>query len=142
MKDGVRSAPEKPVPGVTGVQPARETELARLERVARVLDASVRVPGTPLSVGLDSLIGLVPLIGDLATTFVSLWIVYRGWRLGARRATVARMLGNVGLDFLIGSVPLAGDLFDVAWKANLRNVRLLRRELGPPDAAASGEQRR
>jgi hypothetical protein len=106
-----------------------EAELERLEKLAIQLDTSFKIPFTRFRVGLDSIIGLVPGVGDVGTGCVSSWIVYNGWRLGASKPTVIHMLWNLGLDVLIGSVLLMGDIFDVAWKANLRNVILLRRNL-------------
>jgi hypothetical protein len=73
--------------------------------------------------------GLVPGIGDAVTTAVSLWIVYEAHQLGAHKHVVARMLGNVALDGVVGAVPLVGDAFDVAWRANRRNIRILREHL-------------
>lgn len=102
-----------------------KAELARLERLARLLDASIRVPGTRYTIGVDALVGLLPGVGDALTAAVGLWIVHRSRRAGASRATLVRMLGNVGVDLVAGTVPVAGDLFDAVYKANLRNVRLL-----------------
>ena len=104
-------------------------ELARLRKLATLFDASIPVPGTGFSFGLDALIGLLPGGGDLVSSAVSLWIIIRGRRLGARRRTVLRMLWNLLLDFVIGAIPLAGDLFDAFWKANLRNLALIERDL-------------
>lgn len=106
-----------------------ERRLRRLRRLSELLDSAVRVPGTDRRVGLDALVGLVPGVGDALTALVSLLVVAEGYRLGASRLTLLRMLANVAVDYAVGSVPLAGDLFDAAWKANERNVRLLEREL-------------
>lgn len=99
--------------------------LARLRRVARLMDSSFGLPGTRFRLGLDSLFGLAPVAGDAASALVSLYIVWEARRLGAPTALIARMLGNVAADTLGGSVPLFGDLFDVAFKSNLRNLALL-----------------
>lgn len=106
-----------------------DAELERLEKLATLLDTSFKIPYTDFKVGLDSIIGLVPGVGDLGTGFVSLWIVFHGWQQGASGTTILRMLLNVGLDVFIGLFPLVGDIFDVAWKANVRNVKLLRSNL-------------
>lgn len=106
-----------------------KAELRRLVRLARLMDASFSIPGTRFRFGLDALIGLIPGVGDIAMTLFSLWIVYRGRRLGASARTTWRMLWNVALDLIGGAVPVVGDLFDAAWKANQRNVALLLEEL-------------
>lgn len=99
--------------------------LARLRRVARLMDSSFGLPGTRWRLGLDSLFGLAPVAGDAASALVSLYIVWEARRLGAPTTLIARMLGNVAVDTLSGSVPLLGDLFDAAFKSNLRNLTLL-----------------
>lgn len=100
-------------------------KIHRLERLAWLLDSSIRIPGTRLSIGLDALIGLVPFLGDLLGVLVSSYILAEAARLGAGRGVLARMAFNIAVEGLVGLVPLAGDLFDAAWKANQRNVRLL-----------------
>jgi hypothetical protein len=107
-------------------------ETDRLARLAWLLDASIPVPGTRFRVGLDALIGLVPVLGDLAGVALSGYILAEAARLGASRSVLARMAFNVALEGLVGLVPLAGDVFDAAWKANQRNVRLLARFLERP----------
>ncbi len=107
----------------------REQRLLRLDALANLLDTAFIVPGTNIRFGIDALIGLVPGIGDIVTTAISLFIVREAHALGASRIVVARMLGNVALDGVVGAVPLFGDLFDVAWRANRRNVALLRQHL-------------
>ena len=102
-----------------------EERLNQVRMIARMMDDSFRVPGTKIRFGLDTILGLVPGLGDVVTSAISLLIVHHAWQSGASKLTIARMLGNVGVDFLIGSVPVAGDLFDFAWKANRRNARLL-----------------
>lgn len=99
--------------------------LARLRRLAWLMDGALRVPGTRFRFGLGGLIGLPPGLGDAALAGMSLLIVWEAWRMGAPKALVTRMLGNVGIEFAVGSVPVIGDLFDMAFKANLRNLALL-----------------
>jgi hypothetical protein len=106
-----------------------ERERERLRWLARLMDARFVIPGVGARVGLDGLIGLIPGIGDTAGMLVSAYIVYRGHRLGAPPSLVGRMAANVAIDYLVGSVPVLGDLFDVAFKANMRNVDLLDRWL-------------
>jgi hypothetical protein len=96
-----------------------------LNRLAWLLDSSIPIPGTRFSIGLDALIGLVPSLGDLIGVALSTYIVGEAARLGASRSVLARMVFNVAVEGLAGLVPLAGDVFDAAWKANQRNVRLL-----------------
>jgi Domain of unknown function (DUF4112) len=107
----------------------REQRLARFEAIAKLLDVAFVVPGTNIRYGIDGLIGLVPVIGDIVTTAISLWLVREARELGAPWYLTARMLGNVALDGVVGMVPFAGDAFDVMFRANMRNVRLLRRWL-------------
>jgi hypothetical protein len=98
-----------------------------------MMDEAVRVPGTPLRIGLDGLLGLIPGVGDLAGGLLSSWFIVAAARLGAPPSVLARMGLNIGLDAVTGAVPLAGDLFDFAWKANRRNLALLERHLAEPD---------
>jgi hypothetical protein len=107
----------------------REQRIARLEALAQLLDVAFIMPGTNIRYGIDGLIGLIPVVGDLITTAISLWIVREARALGAPWHVTARMLGNVAIDGTIGLVPLAGDAFDVMFRANMRNIRLLRRWL-------------
>jgi hypothetical protein len=110
------------------LDPARKR---RLDRLAWVLDASIPVPGIG-RIGLDGLIGLVPGIGDAVGLVLSSYILIEAARLGVTPATLVRMAGNIGLETLVGSVPVIGDLFDMAWKANLRNMDLLDAHLREP----------
>jgi hypothetical protein len=107
----------------------REQRLARLEAVARLLDVAFIVPGTNIRYGIDGLIGLIPVVGDLIAVALSLWLVREARLLGAPWHVVTRMLGNVALEGVIGMVPVAGDAFDVLFRANMRNARILRRWL-------------
>jgi Domain of unknown function (DUF4112) len=105
----------------------REQRLARLDALANLLDVAFIVPGTNVRYGIDGLIGLIPVIGDIITTAISLWLVREARALGAPWHLTMRMLGNVALDGVVGAVPLVGDAFDVMFRANVRNVKLLRR---------------
>jgi hypothetical protein len=107
-----------------------EREQAR--KLARLLDTAVRVPGTNLRVGLDPILGLIPGAGDLVGGALSAYVLLLAARAGASRTVLLRMLGNLGVDSLVGTVPLLGDLFDVGFKANARNVRLLDEHLERP----------
>ncbi len=98
------------------------------EMVARLLDDAVRVPGTRLRFGADSVIGfLLPVAGDAVTGFGSLVILVAAWRARVPTVTLGRMVMNIGIDAVVGSVPVVGDAFDLVWKANRANVELLRR---------------
>jgi Domain of unknown function (DUF4112) len=107
----------------------REQRLARLETLATLLDIAFILPGTKVRYGIDGILRLIPVIGDLFATAFSLWLVREARALGAPWHLTARMLGNVAVDGVVGMVPLAGDAFDVLFRANMRNVRLLRRWL-------------
>jgi Domain of unknown function (DUF4112) len=117
--------------GQAGANPfgnlTREQRLARLDGLAKLLDVAFIVPGTNIRYGIDGLIGLIPVIGDIITTAISLWLVREARALGAPWHITARMLGNVAVDGVVGLVPVAGDAFDVMFRANVRNVRMLKR---------------
>jgi hypothetical protein len=114
----------------------RESDDARRVQVlARALDSAIRIPGTKITFGLDSIIGLVPGAGDLASAVLSGYIVLASARMGVPPSVVTRMILNLGVDTLVGSVPLLGDLFDVGFRANLRNAALLDRHLADPASA-------
>ena len=107
----------------------------RLQKLAWLLDSSVPVPGTRFTIGLEALIGLVPVLGDLVGVLLSSYIVSEAARLGVGKSILARMTFNVVVEGLAGMVPVAGDLFDAAWKANQRNVALLNEYLEQPRRA-------
>ncbi len=108
---------------------SRQERIARIDALATLLDTAFVIPGTQIRFGLDALIGLVPGIGDAITTVLSLFIVNEARALGAPPLLIARMLANVAFDGVVGAVPLAGDAFDVAFRANRRNMALLRAHL-------------
>ena len=119
--------------GQAGADPfanlTREQRLARLDAIARLLDVAFIVPGTKIRYGIDGLIGLIPVVGDIITTAIALWVVREARALGAPWHITARMLANVAVDGVVGLVPVAGDAFDVMFRANVRNVRMLKRWL-------------
>jgi Domain of unknown function (DUF4112) len=110
-------------------QLTREQRLKRLEAVATLLDIAFILPGTKIRYGVDGIIGLIPVVGDIIATALSLWVVREARALGAPWHLTARMLGNVAIQGVVGTVPVAGDAFDVLFRANMRNARLLRRWL-------------
>ncbi len=107
----------------------REQRIARIDALATLMDTAFLIPGTNVRFGLDALIGLIPGIGDAVTTIISLFIVSEARALGAPPLLVARMVANVFIDGVVGAVPLAGDAFDVMFRANRRNMALLREHL-------------
>lgn len=111
-----------------GVRETRE----RLKQLAWLLDSSIPVPGTRFTIGLEALIGLFPFLGDLVGVLLSSYILGEAARLGAPKSVLWRMGFNVGLEGVVGIVPVAGDVFDAAFKANQRNVRLLEGWLEDP----------
>lgn len=106
-----------------------ERARARLEAIARVLDSAWRVPGTDLRFGADAALNLLPGLGLVASKGVSAYLIWEARRLGVPFGTLLRMVGNVGLDAVISAVPLAGWVGDVFFRANLRNMALLRAHL-------------
>jgi hypothetical protein len=109
---------------------AREiVDISDLERLADWLDTRFRIPGLGWRFGLDSVIGLIPGVGDGLTALLSLYIIGRAHQLGGSRWLLARMGWNVAIDTLLGAIPIVGDLFDLAHKANTKNLRLLLRDL-------------
>ena len=103
--------------------------LRELDNIASWMDAKFSVPGTDIRFGLDSLIGVIPGIGDTIGMAVSGYIFHRAVQKGVPHHIKLQMIFNIFIDWLIGLIPLLGDLFDVKWKANIRNVELLRRHL-------------
>jgi len=108
-----------------------------LQRLSRWLDSSITLPGG-VRIGWDAIIGLVPFVGDLTGLIISLYIVAGSFRAGASFSTILRMLLNVGLEAVIGAVPLIGDVFDMFFKANIRNIQLLENQFA--DAAPVNKQ--
>lgn len=113
----------------SGAQHARRQHLSQL---AWLLDSAIPIPGTRFTIGLDALLGLIPVLGDLIGVFISSYIVKEAARMGAPRIVLMRMAANVGIEGIVGVVPFVGDAFDAAWKANQRNVRLLDAWLAQP----------
>ena len=100
--------------------------LKRLDRLARVMDAAIAIPGTRISLGADAVVGLVPGVGDLLAKIASAYILYEAHQMGIPKHKLLRMGGNVLIDLVFGAVPVAGDVFDVFWRANLRNMKIVR----------------
>jgi len=111
---------------------------ARIAALARLMDSLIPLPGTGIRVGADAIIGLVPVAGDLLAGGISLYLIWEAKRLGASKFVLWRMVANTLLDTAIGAVPIAGDIFDLAFRANMKNVRLLQRHLERRGRAARG----
>ena len=105
------------------------------DQLTHWMDEAVRIPGTNIRFGLDALIGFfVPGLGDAASGVASVSLLVLALRLGIPRVVLARMILNLGIDALVGAIPLLGDLFDVGWKANRKNIDLIKRYEGDPTA--------
>ena len=114
--------------------PDRSRALAEVEALAWLLDNSIPVPGSGgRRFGIDAVIGLIPGIGDLVSGAVSLFVVWRAARLGLPAVAVARMLATTAVDLAVGAIPIVGDAFDLWFKANTRNLGVMRRHLERPD---------
>lgn len=110
-------------------QEEKQAALARLNRFSQLADNAIGIPFTRFRVGLEPIIGLVPVLGDLAGLIMSFYVLLEAQRAGASAQVKQRMVRNILIDFFGGLVPIVGDAFDFAWKANVRNTQLLREHL-------------
>jgi Domain of unknown function (DUF4112) len=110
--------------------PSRADALARITVLARLLDSAILIPGTNRRIGLDAVIGLVPGTGDVVSAVLASYIIWEARQLGLPRWKIARMIGNLAFDTAFGVIPIAGDVFDVFFKANMRNLRIIHNHLG------------
>ena len=117
----------------------RSRSLAEVEAMAWLLDNSIPVPGTGRRFGIDAIVGLVPVVGDIVSAGMGLFVVWRASRIGLPRIVVMRMLSVSAVDFAIGSIPLIGDAFDLWFKANTRNLALLRRHIERPETSTRND---
>lgn len=101
----------------------------RIEAMEAMLEGLFVIPGTNRRVGLDSLVGLIPVVGDVATAAMGAWIVWEARNLGMPKWQLARMAANVGFDTVVGAIPFAGDVFDFLFRSNTKNLRIIRRHL-------------
>ena len=113
------------IPELEPYEDEYSAQLQRIEKLAQLFDARFEIPGTKIRFGWDGLIGLLPGVGDTLTLLPQLYLVFEALRLKLGRATLLKMLLNVLIDWLVGSIPVLGDLFDVAFKSNLRNAKLV-----------------
>jgi len=102
-----------------------EERMGRLRLLSQRLDHSITVPGTKYKIGVDPIIGLIPGGGDIFGAILSIYIMYSGIKMGVPRSTVNKMFKNILLEFIIGCIPVVGDLFDIVWKSNQKNVKLI-----------------
>ena len=101
----------------------------RLEGMERLLERAFTIPGINRQVGLDSIVGLVPGIGDMVTAAMGAWLIWEARNLGMSKFQLARMAANLGIDTAVGAIPLAGDLFDFLYRSNSKNLRIVKRHL-------------
>ena len=134
----VTPAPLRPAPEIGVVERER---LERLRRLGYLLDNAIPIPGTPFRIGWESIIGLVPGVGDLVGGGFSAYIVLQAARMGVPRSLLARMGWNLLVDLAVGAVPFLGDLFDAGFKANMRNLALLEQHARQPTAARRASRR-
>lgn len=106
-----------------------QKRLKRVEAFARLMDAQFKIPLTPITIGVDGLIGIVPFVGDGVSFLLALYPVMEAHRMGATNHLKIKMLLNILIDTAIGSIPIIGDIFDIGFKANLRNAQLIREAL-------------
>jgi len=105
---------------------ARRAAVDRIDMLATLFDTALVIPGTGIRFGIEALLRLIPGFGDFAASALSFYLLYEATRLGVPRLLIVRMLANVVIEWGIGTVPVAGDVFDVFFRANRRNVALLR----------------
>jgi hypothetical protein len=101
----------------------------RVEALEQLLERSFHIPGTKVPVGLDSIVGLIPVVGDLITAAMGAYIVWEGRNLGMSKFQLVRMTANVGIDTALGAIPFVGDAFDFIWRSNSKNLRIIKRHL-------------
>ena len=101
----------------------------RIEAMELLLERAATIPGTRFRIGLDSILGLVPVVGDVITAAMGAWLVWEARNLGMSKFHLTRMAGNVGFDTLVGAIPVVGDVFDFVFKSNSRNLRIVKRWL-------------
>jgi hypothetical protein len=112
----------------------------RIKRVTDVLDELVPIPGTGQRIGLDPVIGLIPVVGDVVAAMVGGWVILEATRFGIPRIVVARMLVNLTVDLSLGAIPILGDLLDIVSRSNSRNLDLFRRHALDPGASTRGQR--
>lgn len=109
--------------------PSQGDAIRRMELMAKLLDNAFVIPGTNQRVGIDAIIGLVPGLGDIATTVLSSYVIWEARNLGVSRVAIGRMLTNLAIHASIGAIPILGDVFDAFFRVNQRNMRIVRAQL-------------
>lgn len=119
------------MPEVSVGCPGKEQEvLARCRRLAHILDEAFEIPGTRIRVGWDPFLGMFPGVGDLVGLILGFYLIYVALLMRVSKGVILRMLANLIIDWAVGLLPLFGDIFDVFWKANVRNLKLLEQAVG------------
>ncbi len=113
--------------------------LARIEMLAKLMDSAFTIPGSNVRIGLDAIIGLVPVLGDLISQAISSYIIWEARRIGVSRWTMGRMIANTAIDTVVGFVPFVGDLFDIGFRANMRNLELLKAHMAQRGVTAGSK---
>ena len=101
----------------------------RVEAMEKMLERAFVIPGKDRPIGLDSIVGLIPVVGDIATALMGAYIVWEARNLGMSKLQLTRMAANVGIDTALGAIPLAGDVFDFFWRSNTKNLKIIRKHL-------------
>tara|TARA_R110000824_G_scaffold38653_3_gene117923 strand:- start:195 stop:617 length:423 start_codon:yes stop_codon:yes gene_type:complete len=101
----------------------------RVEAMEKVLERAFVIPGINRPIGLDSIVGLIPVVGDIATALMGAYIVWEARNLGMSKLQLTRMAANVGIDTALGAIPFAGDVFDFFWRSNSKNLKIIRKHL-------------
>lgn len=122
-------------PTLITAKPEQLDQLAVARSIANIMDTAITVPGTNIRMGLDTLLGLLPGIGDAISSAVGSYIIVLAGQLGVSRPVIWRMVLNQTIDMVVGAVPFLGDILDIGWKANVKNVALMEKALNDPDAA-------
>ncbi|MEY2833101.1 MAG: hypothetical protein RLZZ574_2360 [Cyanobacteriota bacterium] len=108
-------------------------KLRRIRKIAKILDTAIGIPGTKFRIGLDPILGLIPGGGDLVGAAISAYMIYLATSFGLEKSKVTQMIKNIALETTVGFVPIVGDLFDVYFKANIRNLDILEQHLAQTD---------
>lgn len=101
----------------------------RVEAMEKVLERAFVIPGINRPIGVDSIVGLIPVVGDVVTAVMGAYIVWEARNLGMSKLQLTRMAANVGIDTALGAIPFAGDVFDFFWRSNSKNLRIIRKHL-------------
>ena len=116
---------------------SRVDAVRRMELMAKLLDNAFHIPGTNQRVGIDAIIGLIPVVGDVVTTMLSSYVIWKARNLGMSRIAIGRMLTNLAIHSTIGVIPVVGDIFDAFFRVNQRNMRIVRAQLERMPAESS-----